>query len=283
MKPNEIKQITAEKKHLFSSVIDELFEKPADTLQQAEKRLITEVIAHLDSGNLRVVDKASGSWEVLSWVKKAILLYFRINDNVLIEGAPGTASYWFDKVPNKFENFNAEDFQAAKVRTVPLSFIRYGSYIAPNVIIMPSFVNIGAYVDSGTMVDSWATVGSCAQVGVNCHISAGACLGGVLEPLQASPVIIEDNCFIGSGAQVVEGVIVESGSVIAAGCTLTASTKIVDRASGDITYGKVPAGSVVVPGSLPVGEFVSVNCCVILKRVDEKTRKKTSINELLRF
>lgn len=236
----------------------------------------------MDSGQKRVAEKVGGSWHVHQWLKKAVLLSFRLNDMTVIGGGPGNATWW-DKVPSKFEGWDAARFKDAGFRAVPNCTVRHSAYIAPGVILMPSFVNLGAYVDSGTMIDTWATVGSCAQVGKDCHISGGAGLGGVLEPLQAEPVIIEDNCFIGARSEIVEGVIVEEGSVISMGVYIGASTKIVDRYTGEIHRGRVPAYSVVVPGNLPGGpDRPSTYCAVIIKQVDAGTRAKTSINELLR-
>ena len=236
----------------------------------------------LDAGKLRVAEKRDGRWHVNQWAKKAVLLSFRLNDNARIAGGPGGAPWW-DKVASKFQAWDAERFRAAGFRTVPGAIVRRSAFVAPGAVLMPSFVNVGAYVDSGTMIDTWATVGSCAQIGKNCHISGGAGIGGVLEPLQADPVIIEDNCFVGARSEVAEGVIVETGSVLSMGVYIGASTKIVDRASGQIGTGRVPAFSVVVPGSLPDPKGgPSLYCAVIVKRVDEKTRSKTSINELLR-
>ena len=239
---------------------------------------VDSILKDLDAGKLRVAQKNGAEWEVNQWVKKAVLLSFRLNDNKEIKS--GDVKYW-DKVPTKFAEWNASDFQSAGLRAVPGSVARRGSFIGKNVILMPSFINIGAYVDEGTMVDTWSTIGSCAQIGKNCHISGGVGIGGVLEPLQANPVIIEDNCFIGARSEVAEGVIVETGAVISMGVFLGASTKILDRATGEITYGRIPAYSVVVPGTLP-GEKANLACAVIVKRVDEKTRSKTGINELLR-
>jgi 2,3,4,5-tetrahydropyridine-2,6-dicarboxylate N-succinyltransferase len=246
----------------------------------------------LDGGRLRVAEKTAAGWRVHQWLKKAVLLSFRLNDMVEIPGGPTDlergAARWWDKVPSKFAGWSSNRFRAAGFRAVPGSFVRRSAYIAPNVVLMPSFVNVGAYVDSGTMVDTWATVGSCAQIGKNCHLSGGVGIGGVLEPLQAEPVIIEDNCFIGARSEVVEGVIVEEGSVLAMGTFISATTKIVDRDTGEIHRGRVPAYSVVVPGSLPGRPLPdgspgpSLYCAVIVKRVDEQTRAKTSINELLR-
>jgi 2,3,4,5-tetrahydropyridine-2,6-dicarboxylate N-succinyltransferase len=242
----------------------------------------------LDRGAARVAERgADGKWQVHQWLKKAILLSFRLNDASVIPGGPGQAA-WFDKVPLKFEGWGDNRFREAGFRAVPGCVVRRPAYIAPGVVLMPSFVNLGAYVDSGTMIDTWATVGSCAQIGKNCHISGGAGIGGVLEPLQAGPVIIEDNCFVGARSEVAEGVILREGSVLAMGVFLGASTRIVDRASGNTFRGEVPAYSVVVPGSLPAespgngGASPSLYCAVIVKRVDERTRAKTSINELLR-
>ena len=241
----------------------------------------------LDSGAARVAEKLDGQWVVHQWLKKAVLLSFRLNDMATIAGAPGGASWW-DKVPSKLEGWGAERFRAAGFRAVPGCVVRRSAYIAPGVVLMPSFVNLGAYVDKGTMVDTWATVGSCAQIGKNCHISGGAGIGGVLEPLQANPVVIEDDCFIGARSEVVEGVIVEEGSVLSMGVFIGASTRIIDRNTGDEFRGRVPAGSVVVAGTvqgreLPQGRpGPSLYCAVIIKRVDAQTRAKTSINELLR-
>jgi 2,3,4,5-tetrahydropyridine-2-carboxylate N-succinyltransferase len=243
----------------------------------------------LDSGNLRVAEKDGGEWRVNQWLKKAVLLSFRLYDSAPIPGGPGRNAPWFDKISSKFEGWDDARFREAGFRAVPHCIVRHSAYIAPGVILMPCFVNIGAHVGSGTMVDAWATVGSCAQVGANCHISGGAGLGGVLEPLQAGPVIIEDNCFIGARSEVVEGVVVGEGSVLSMGVFIGASTKIVDRATGEVVYGRVPPYSVVVPGSLPPEEKPGRNarqpslyCAVIIKQVDERTRSKTSINELLR-
>ncbi len=242
----------------------------------------------LDKGEARVAEReASGKWKVNQWLKKAVLLSFRLNDMSAIPGGPGQASWW-DKVPSKFEGWGENRFRAAGFRAVPGSVVRRSAYIAPNVVLMPSFVNLGAYVDSGTMVDTWATVGSCAQIGKNCHLSGGTGIGGVLEPLQAEPVIIEDDCFIGARSEVAEGVIVREGSVLSMGVYLGASTTIIDRETGETMRGEVPPYSVVVSGTLPGKPTASgapapnLYCAVIVKRVDEKTRAKTSINELLR-
>jgi 2,3,4,5-tetrahydropyridine-2-carboxylate N-succinyltransferase len=247
---------------------------------RALRDTVEEVIAGLDSGRLRVAEKSGAEWITHQWIKKAVLLSFRLEDNRLIEG--GTTRY-YDKVAAKFSSFDDAAFSKGGFRVVPPAMARRGAYIARNVVLMPSFVNIGAYVDEGTMVDTWATVGSCAQIGKNVHLSGGVGIGGVLEPVQASPVIIEDNCFIGARSEVVEGVIVEENSVISMGVFLGQSTRILDRASGQILYGRVPAGSVVVSGNLPSADGkYGLYCAVIVKRVDAKTRAKTSLNELLR-
>lgn len=248
----------------------------------AVREAVDEVMAMLDSGKLRVAEKIDGQWQVHQWAKKAVLLSFRLND--MRPMGSGEFSTWFDKVPSKFHDWSAEDFRAGGFRAVPGCFVRHSAYVASDVVLMPSFVNIGAHVDSGTMVDTWVTIGSCAQIGKNCHISGGVGIGGVLEPLQANPVIIEDNCFIGARSEVAEGVVIEEGAVISMGVFLGASTKIVDRETGEVMYGRVPAYSVVVPGTLPgkTPDAPSLACAVIVKRVDAKTRSKTSINELLR-
>ncbi|MFZ4541586.1 MAG: 2,3,4,5-tetrahydropyridine-2,6-dicarboxylate N-succinyltransferase [Rickettsiales bacterium] len=247
---------------------------------------VDNVLASLDSGKLRVAEKKGRDWAVNQWVKQAILLSFRLNDNAMIDGPQqgGVPASWYDKVPLKFRGWDEAKFKEAGFRAVPGCFVRAGSFIDTGVVLMPSFINIGAHVGKGTMVDTWVTIGSCAQIGVNCHISGGVGIGGVLEPLQANPVIIEDNCFIGARSEVAEGVIVEEGAVLSMGVFLGASTKIVDRATGEVFMGRVPAYSVVVPGSMPSKNpnDPSLACAVIVKRVDEKTRSKTSINELLR-
>ena len=236
----------------------------------------------LDAGTWRVAEKKDGIWTVNQWLKKAILLSFRLNDNFAIEGGPG-GSLWWDKVPSKFAGWDEARYRAAGFRTVPGGFVRKGAFLAPGVIVMPSFVNIGAYVAKNTMIDSWATIGSACQIGESCHISANVVIGGVLEPVQAGPVIVEDNCFVGACAAVTEGVIVETGAVIAMGVQIGASTTIIDRASGESFMGRVPAYSVVVSGSMGGGDGKpALSCAVIVKRVDAKTRAKTSINELLR-
>ena len=246
------------------------------------RQAVDSALAALDSGIMRIAEKADGEWRVHQWLKKAVLLSFRLNPMEAIAGGPGGA-HWWDKVPSKFAGWGEKDFAAAAFRSVPGAIVRRGAYIAPGAVLMPSFVNIGARVGEGTMIDTWATVGSCAQIGRDVHISGGTGIGGVLEPLQAGPVIIEDNCFIGARSEVAEGVIVEQGAVLSMGVFIGASTKIVDRASGEVIYGRVPAYSVVVPGTLPAKDGgPSLACAVIVKRVDERTRSKTSINELLR-
>ena len=247
---------------------------------KAVRDAVNETIAQLDQGTLRVSEKIDGQWITHQWAKKAVLLSFRLQDNAVLKDG---YSQYYDKVPSKFAGFSAADFQAGGYRVVPPAAARHGSYIAKNVILMPSFVNIGAYVDEGTMVDTWATVGSCAQIGKNVHLSGGVGIGGVLEPLQANPTIIEDNCFVGARSEVVEGVIVEAGSVLSMGVFIGQSTKIYNRETGQVLYGRVPAGSVVVPGSMPSprGEC-NLYCAVIVKQVDAQTRAKTSINDLLR-
>jgi 2,3,4,5-tetrahydropyridine-2-carboxylate N-succinyltransferase len=242
---------------------------------------VEAALAGLDDGSLRVAEKVGNDWQVHQWLKKAVLLSFRLNDMKLITGAPDEAVWW-DKVDSKFLGWDEARFRAAGFRAVPGAIVRRSAFIAKGAVLMPCFVNVGARVGEGTMIDTWATVGSCAQVGAHCHISGGAGLGGVLEPLQASPTIIEDNCFIGARAEVAEGVIVGEGSVLSMGVYLSASTKIIDRASGEVFLGRVPPYSVVVSGSLPQAKGPSLYCAVIVKRVDEKTRAKTSINELLR-
>ena len=275
----------------LAETIDAAFDR-RDEIGPATKGAVREAVEDaldlLDRGAARVAERAAnGAWHVNQWLKKAVLLSFRLNDMGIIHGGPGHAAWW-DKVPSKFDNWDDTRFRAAGFRAVPGCVVRRSAYIAPGVVLMPSFVNLGAYVDRGTMIDTWATVGSCAQIGKNCHISGGAGIGGVLEPLQAGPVIVEDNCFIGARSEVAEGVIVREGAVLSMGVFIGASTKIVDRDSGEIFQGEVPAYAVVVPGSMPGkprpnGEAVpSLSCAVIVKRVDEKTRAKTSINELLR-
>ncbi|HEX2255556.1 MAG TPA: 2,3,4,5-tetrahydropyridine-2,6-dicarboxylate N-succinyltransferase [Afifellaceae bacterium] len=274
----------------LQSVVDGAFDD-RDAIGASTRGEVREAVEAalglLDGGRARVAEKRDGTWHVNEWLKKAVLLSFRLNPMQVIPGGPGRAAWW-DKVASKFDGWDAAAFEAAGFRAVPGAIVRRSAYIAPGVVLMPSFVNLGAYVDSGTMVDTWATVGSCAQIGRNCHISGGAGIGGVLEPLQAGPVIVEDNCFIGARAEVAEGVIVREGSVLSMGVYLGASTKIVDRDTGETFTGEVPAFSVVVPGTLPGRALPdgkpgpSLYCAVIVKRVDERTRAKTSINELLR-
>ena len=269
----------------LETAIDEAWEKrdrlnPATT--GAVRDAVETTLEALDSGRLRVAEKRAGAWHVNQWAKKAVLLSFRLNAMAPIPGGPGGAPWW-DKVPSKFAGWGAKRFKEAGFRAVPGSIVRRSAFIAPGVVLMPSFVNVGAYVDSGTMIDTWATVGSCAQIGKNCHISGGAGIGGVLEPIQAGPVIVEDNCFVGARAEVAEGVVVEEGAVLSMGVYIGASTKIVDRATGEVMFGRVPAYSVVVPGALPDPKGgPSLYCAVIVKRADAATRAKTSINELLR-
>ena len=274
----------------LAQTIDAAFEA-RDTLTTATGGEVRDAVESaldlMDKGSLRVAEKTSDGWQVNQWTKKAVLLSFRLNDMSTISGGPGSSNWW-DKVASKFDGWGTAEFKAAGFRAVPNCIVRKSAYIAPGVVLMPSFVNLGAYVDSGSMIDTWATVGSCAQIGKNVHISGGAGIGGVLEPLQAGPVIIEDNCFIGARSEVAEGVIVEQGSVLSMGVFLGMSTKIVDRETGAVSYGRVPAYSVVVPGTLP-GRIMAdgsqgpnLACAVIVKRVDEQTRSKTSINDLLR-
>ncbi|WP_457941044.1 2,3,4,5-tetrahydropyridine-2,6-dicarboxylate N-succinyltransferase [Mesorhizobium sp. 10J20-29] len=275
----------------LESVIENAFEG-RDAISTATRGEVRDAVSTaldlLDKGQARVAERLDdGSWKVNQWLKKAVLLSFRLNPMEVIEGGPG-GSVWWDKVPSKFEGWGAAEFEKAGMRAVPSAIVRRSAYVAPGVVLMPSFVNLGAYVDSGTMVDTWASVGSCAQIGKNVHLSGGVGIGGVLEPMQAGPTIIEDNCFIGARSEVVEGCIVREGSVLGMGVFIGKSTKIVDRATGEISYGEVPANSVVVAGSLPGKPFPngqpgpSLYCAVIVKRVDAQTRTKTSINELLR-
>ena len=272
----------------LENTINKAFDNKETVNQETQGEIregVNETLNSLDKGLIRVCEKINGNWVVNQWIKKAILLSFRLNDNEISKGPYST---WFDKVPGKTINWSKEDHINAGFRFVPNAVVRKSAYIAKGVILMPSFVNLGAYVDEGTMIDTWSTVGSCAQIGKNCHISGGAGIGGVLEPLQANPVIVEDNCFIGARSEVAEGVIVGEGSVLSMGVFIGASTKIIDRTTGETHMGKVPPYSVIVPGSLPgktlpdgsVGP--SLYCAVIVKRVDEKTRSKTSINDLLR-
>jgi 2,3,4,5-tetrahydropyridine-2-carboxylate N-succinyltransferase len=269
----------------LQQLLDQAWEDRANISSKAAPADVREAVAHvleqLDAGQLRVAEKINGSWTVNQWIKKAVLLSFRLQDNVVMPAGGGLQFY--DKVPTKFADYTEADFIKGGFRVVPPAVARRGSFIARNVVLMPSYVNIGAYVDEGTMVDAWATVGSCAQIGKNVHLSGGVGIGGVLEPMQANPTIIEDNCFIGARSEIVEGVIVEENSVISMGVYIGQSTKIYDRATGEVSYGRVPAGSVVVSGNLPSADGkYSLYCAVIVKRVDAKTRAKTGINELLR-
>ena len=265
-------------------IINDAFEKRADITPRSVNTLVKEAVGEtmnlLDSGKARVAEKIDGEWKVNDWLKKAVLLSFRIEDNYFMKG--GFTNY-YDKVDSKYASFNSRDFREAGVRVVPPATVRKGAYVSSGVVLMPSYVNIGAYIDSGTMVDTWATVGSCAQIGKNVHLSGGVGIGGVLEPIQAAPTIIEDNCFIGARSEIVEGVIVEEGSVISMGVYIGQSTKIYNRATKTVSYGRVPAGSVVVSGNLPSEDGTySLYCAIIVKQVDENTRGKVGINELLR-
>lgn len=266
----------------LEAIIDAAFERRAQGFENRSEveAAVDQAISKLDSGVLRVAEKRGNEWHVNQWLKKAVLLSFALNENDVVEG---THTRYFDKVPLKYANYTAEQFRADGVRVVPDAIVRRGAFVAKDVVLMPSYTNIGAYVDSGTMVDTWATVGSCAQIGKNVHLSGGVGIGGVLEPLQAGPTIIEDNCFIGARSEVVEGVIVEEGSVISMGVYLGQSTRIYNRETDQISYGRVPAGSVVVAGNLPSkdGKY-SLYCAVIVKQVDAKTRSKTALNDLLR-
>ncbi len=268
----------------LKKIIEDAFENKDQINIQTQGEIrssVDETLNQLDKGIIRVCEKKGGEWIVNQWIKKAILLSFRLNDNEVIQASHAT---WFDKVPSKTANWSKQDLEKAGFRYVPDAVVRKSAFIAKGVILMPSFVNLGAYVDEGTMIDTWSTVGSCAQIGKNCHISGGAGIGGVLEPLQANPVIIEDNCFIGARSEVAEGVIVGEGSVLSMGVFIGQSTKIVVRETGKVIFGKIPPYSVIVPGSLPSkdGKGPSLYCAVIIKEVDEKTRSKTSINDLLR-
>ena len=268
----------------LEKIINDSFENRADltptTIGSELREAIEESINLLDSGQARVAEKINGEWVVNQWLKKAVLLSFRANENRVMDGG---CNRYYDKVETKFASYTPDDFAKAGVRVVPNANVRHGSYIASNTVLMPSYVNIGAYVDSGTMVDTWVTVGSCAQIGKNVHLSGGVGIGGVLEPLQAGPTIIEDNCFIGARSEIVEGVVVEEGSVISMGVYIGQSTKIFNRMTGEVSFGRVPAGSVVVSGNLPSKDGShSLYCAVIIKQVDERTRSKTGLNELLR-
>lgn len=271
----------------YQSIIENAWEQRQELSSQTQGKVRTAVddtLALLDKGTLRVASKTEKGWEVHQWIKKAILLSFRLKKcEVMQDSFPSVA--YFDKVPLKCANWTEQDFESAGFRAVPGAVIRYSTFIGPNVVLMPSFVNVGAHIESGTMIDTWATIGSCAQIGENCHISGGVGIGGVLEPLQANPVIIEDNCFIGARSEIAEGVIVREGSVISMGVFIGASTKIINRQTGDIAYGYIPPYSVVIPGTVPsenTGQ-PALACAVIVKQVDAKTRSKTAINELLRF
>ena len=271
----------------LQTIIDAAWETRANlnpaTVNNDLREAVERTIAYLDTGLIRVAEKIGGEWVTHQWVKKAVLLSFRLNDNQVMAGDGQPVAAYFDKVPTKFVNYTESHFRAGGFRVVPPAVARRGAFIGKNVVLMPSYVNIGAYVDEGTMVDTWATVGSCAQIGKNVHLSGGVGIGGVLEPLQANPTIIEDNCFVGARSEVVEGVIVGEGSVISMGVFIGQSTKIYNRATGEVSYGKVPPYSVVVAGSLPSADGkYSLNCSVIVKQVDAQTRSKTSINDLLR-
>ncbi len=268
----------------LARTIDQAWENRAQLAPQSAapelREAVETVLARLDRGELRVAEKIGGAWTTHQWVKKAVLLSFRLNDNAVM---PGGCTQYYDKVPTKFAGYSRADFAAGGFRVVPPAVARRGAFVARNVVLMPSYVNIGAYVDEGTMVDTWATVGSCAQIGKNVHLSGGVGIGGVLEPLQANPTIIEDNCFIGARSEIVEGVIVEENAVVSMGVFIGQSTRIYNRLTGEILYGRVPAGSVVVPGTLPAGDGkYALYAAIIVKQVDAKTRAKTSINELLR-
>ncbi len=270
--------------HPLQATIDDAFERRADLSSAAApaalKDAVAKVLADLDAGRLRVAEKRGGEWITHQWIKKAVLLSFRLRDNEIMQGG---YTHYFDKVDSKFARFSQADFAAGGYRVVPPAAARHGAFIARNVVLMPSYVNVGAYVDEGTMVDTWATVGSCAQIGKGVHLSGGVGIGGVLEPLQANPTIIEDNCFIGARSEIVEGVIVGEGSVVSMGVYIGQSTKIYNRATNEVSYGKIPPGSVVVSGNLPGGDGrYSLYCAIIIKQVDAKTRAKTGINELLR-
>jgi 2,3,4,5-tetrahydropyridine-2-carboxylate N-succinyltransferase len=276
---------TATTAHPLEALIDQAFENRAGispaTVDPALSQALDDIVQELNAGRLRVAEKRGKDWVTNQWVKKAVLLYFRTHDNQVVPAGGGHV--WFDKVPLRFDGYGSSQFREGGYRVVPPATVRAGAFIGRNVILMPSYVNIGAYVDDGTMVDTWATVGSCAQIGRNVHLSGGVGIGGVLEPLQANPTIIEDHCFVGARSEIVEGVVVEENSVLSMGVYLGQSTKIYDRATGEVMYGRVPSGSVVVPGSLPSADGkYSLYCAVIVKRVDAATRARTSINELLR-
>ena len=270
--------------HEQIEIIERGFEQNGRMANADEQARLTtaveQAIEALDTGEARVAERIDGEWRVNQWLKKAVLLSFRLADNAVIESGH---SRFYDKVPMKYADYSPEDFRRDAVRVVPDAIVRRGAFVAPDVVLMPSYVNIGAYVDSGTMVDTWATVGSCAQIGKNVHLSGGVGIGGVLEPVQAGPTIVEDDCFIGARSEVVEGVVVERGSVLSMGVYIGQSTRIYDRETGEVSFGRIPAGSVVVPGSLPAADGTySLYCAVIVKHVDDKTRAKTSLNDLLR-
>ncbi|WP_439817072.1 2,3,4,5-tetrahydropyridine-2,6-dicarboxylate N-succinyltransferase [Zavarzinia sp. CC-PAN008] len=275
---------------MLQTTIDDAWERRLEfdsSTRGPVRDAVEAALEQLDRGTVRVAEKSGGQWTTNQWLKKAVLLSFRLRDSVPVDGGP-QGSTWYDKVPMKFATWREERFKASNFRAVPGAIVRRSAYVAPGVVLMPCFVNVGAYIDRNTMIDTWSTVGSCAQIGANCHISGGVGIGGVLEPLQAEPVIIEDDCFIGARSEVAEGVIVEQGSVLATGTFLTASTKIIDRATGEVFRGRVPAYSVVVPGTIGGGQAAdgtplpALACAVIVKRVDAGTRSKTSINDLLR-
>ncbi len=276
----------------LQTIIEKTWDDKDSVAIEDQRSAVTQALNLLDSGKLRVASPSDKSpdgkkWIVHQWLKKAVLLSFRLNSNKIISGGPGNAN-WYDKVDSKFAGWDEEQFKKAAFRAVPNSIVRHSAYVAPNAVLMPCFLNVGAYVGSGTMIDTWSTVGSCAQIGANCHISGGVGIGGVLEPLQAEPVIIEDNVFVGARSEVAEGVIVEEGAVISMGVFISASTKIIDRNTGEIFYGRVPAYSVVIPGTMPGKPLPdgtpgpNLACAVIVKTVDERTRSKTGVNELLR-
>ncbi|AHX11308.1 bacterial transferase hexapeptide family protein [Neorickettsia helminthoeca str. Oregon] len=265
----------------YKSVIEDAWES-SNYSDKSLLKSIEAVIQLIEMGKLRVAEKQGSSWETNQWVKQAILIYMRISENKLITyGQP--ESSWFDKIDQRFMLWQEEDFSKAKIRAVPGSFVRKSAYIGTDVVIMPSFINVGAYVGAKTMIDTWASIGSCAQIGKNCHIAGGVGIGGVLEPLASNPVIIEDNCFIGARSEIVDGVLIGEGSVLAMGCYIGPSTRIVDRATNKVTYGSIPPYSVVVPGSIQLKDGISISCVIIVKQVDEKTRAKVQINQLLRF
>lgn len=270
---------------MLQTIIEEAFENRAQlsahNIDPKLRQAVAEVLTSLDQGKVRIAEKIDGEWHVHQWLKKAVLLSFRLHDNEVMDGG---FAHFYDKVPAKYARTNQNEFHQSGVRVVPPTHVRYGSFVATNTVLMPSFVNIGAYIDTGCMIDTWATVGSCAQIGKNVHLSGGVGIGGVLEPMQANPTIIEDNCFIGARSEIVEGVIVEEGAVISMGVYIGQSTRIYNRETGEVTYGRIPKGAVVVPGNLPSSDGkYSLYCAVIVKQVDEKTRAKVGINDLLRL